>query len=113
MMSHPNRRVSACGAKAVANVRCLFGRRRLRHSVPGWPFEDPPASPELFVNARGMPFSRMGHRLRSTTSHPNGRSKVGIDAFLNPGVAGGLDASVVGRLVIDGVITAVPAVAGK
>ena len=38
---------------------------------------------------------------------------VGIDTFLNPGAAGGLDASVVGRLVIRGVITAVPAVAGK
>ena len=38
---------------------------------------------------------------------------VGIDTFLNPGAAGGLDASVVGRLVIHGVITAVPAVAGK
>ena len=38
---------------------------------------------------------------------------VGIDTFLNPGAAGGLDASEVGRLVIHGVITAVPAVAGK
>ena len=38
---------------------------------------------------------------------------VGIDAFLNPGAAGGLDASVIGRLVIHGVISAVPAVAGK
>ena len=38
---------------------------------------------------------------------------VGIDTFLNPGVAGGLDAGVVGRLVIGGVITAVLAVAGK
>jgi len=38
---------------------------------------------------------------------------VGIDTFLNPGAAGGLDASVVGHLVIDGVISAVPAVAGK
>jgi hypothetical protein len=37
----------------------------------------------------------------------------GIDTFLNPGATGGLDASVVGRLVIHGVITAVPAVAGK
>ena len=38
---------------------------------------------------------------------------VGIDTFLNPGAPGGLDASVVGRLVIGGVIPAVPAVAGK
>ena len=38
---------------------------------------------------------------------------VGIDTFLNPGAAGGLDASVEGRLVIRGEITAVPAVAGK
>ena len=38
---------------------------------------------------------------------------VRIDTFVNPGAAGGLDASVVGRLVIRGVITAVPAVAGK
>ena len=38
---------------------------------------------------------------------------VGIDTFLNPGAAGGFDASVVGRLVIRGVIAAVPAVAGK
>ena len=38
---------------------------------------------------------------------------VGIDTFLNPSSAGGLDASVVGRLVIHGVISAVPAVAGK
>src|SRR5262244_3120193 len=38
MMLHPNQRVSACGAKAVANARCLFGRRRLPHSVPGWLF---------------------------------------------------------------------------
>ena len=38
---------------------------------------------------------------------------VGIDTFLNPGVTGGLDASVVRRLVVRGVITAVPAVAGK
>ena len=38
---------------------------------------------------------------------------VGIDTFLNPGAAGGFDAGVVGGLVIHGVITAVPAVAGK
>jgi hypothetical protein len=38
---------------------------------------------------------------------------VGIDTLLNPSAAGGLDAGVVGRLVIGGVITAVPAVAGK
>ena len=38
---------------------------------------------------------------------------VGIDTFLNPGAAGGFDTSVVGRLVIHGVISAVPAVAGK
>ncbi len=38
---------------------------------------------------------------------------VGIDTFLNPGAAGGFDASVVGRLVMHGVISAVPAVAGK
>jgi len=38
---------------------------------------------------------------------------VGIDTFLNPGAAGGFDASVVGRLVIHGVISTVPAVAGK
>ena len=47
MMSHPNRRVSACGAKAVANVRCLFGRRRLRPSALGWPFEDPSHPPSF------------------------------------------------------------------
>jgi len=38
---------------------------------------------------------------------------VGIDTFLNPGAASGLDTSVIGRLVIHGVISAVPAVAGK
>jgi hypothetical protein len=34
---------------------------------------------------------------------------VRIDTFLNPGAAGGLDASVVGRLVIHRVVAAVPA----
>ena len=38
---------------------------------------------------------------------------VGIDTFLNPGAAGGLDASVVGRLVIHGVIAAVPTITWK
>ena len=38
---------------------------------------------------------------------------VGIETFLNRGAAGGLNASVVWRLVIGGVIPAVPAVAGK
>ena len=33
---------------------------------------------------------------------------VGIDTFLNPGAAGRLDAGVIRRLVIDGVISAVP-----
>jgi integrase/recombinase XerD len=33
----PSRRASACVARAVANVRCPFGRRRPRHSAPGWP----------------------------------------------------------------------------
>ena len=37
----------------------------------------------------------------------------GIDRFLNPGAAGGLDAGMVGRFVIDGVIAAVPGIAGK
>ena len=38
---------------------------------------------------------------------------VGIDTFLNPGAAGGLDAGIVGRFVIDGVIAAVPGIARK
>ena len=38
---------------------------------------------------------------------------VGIDTFLNPGAAGGLDAGEVWSLVIDGVITGMPGVAGK
>jgi hypothetical protein len=38
---------------------------------------------------------------------------VGIDTFFNPGTAGRLDAGVVGRFVIDGVIAAVPGIAGK
>ena len=38
---------------------------------------------------------------------------VGIDPFLNPGAAGGLDAGVAGRLVIRGLIAAVPAIPGK
>ncbi len=40
ILHHPNRRVSACEARAAANARCLFGRRRLRHSALGWPFAD-------------------------------------------------------------------------
>ena len=59
-MSHLSQRVSACVARAAANARCLFGKRRLRHSALGWPFAEQVASPELFVNARGTPFSRWG-----------------------------------------------------
>jgi hypothetical protein len=38
---------------------------------------------------------------------------VGIDTFFNPGTAGRLDTGVIGRLVIHGVISAVPGIAGK
>ena len=39
--------------------------------------------------------------------------RVRISPFLSPGAAGGLDASVVGRLLIHGVIATAPAVTRK
>jgi Phage integrase, N-terminal SAM-like domain len=39
-MSHRSRRASILLGRAAANARCRFGRQRLLHFAPGWPFAD-------------------------------------------------------------------------
>ena len=61
--------------KGVENAHCLFGRRRLRHSEPGWPFAGGRYTRAFCERSRST-LQQMGHRIRSAASHRDRRSEM-------------------------------------